>query len=138
MGQYHYLINLSKKQFVHPHQIGNGLKLREQIGHEFSTSTVLVMLLAASSGRGGGDFRSQHPLVGSWAGDKIAFIGDYVERNDIPGFNARTIIEKIYPDVPQNGWVNISDQVREMMSQEFEIRYEGSGWLKIRRKSDLD
>jgi len=29
MGQYHYLINLDKKQVIHPHQIGNGLKLHE-------------------------------------------------------------------------------------------------------------
>ena len=31
MGQYHYLINLDKKQVIHPHHIGNGLKLHEQI-----------------------------------------------------------------------------------------------------------
>ena len=49
MGQCHYLINLDKKQFVHPHQIGNGLKLYEQVGWEYSTATALVMLLAASS-----------------------------------------------------------------------------------------
>jgi hypothetical protein len=31
MGQYHYLVNFDKKQCIHPHQIGNGLKLAEQI-----------------------------------------------------------------------------------------------------------
>ena len=80
MGQYHILINLTKHEFIHPHQIGNGLKLLEQVGFDYSTSTALTMMLAATSGRGGGDF-AIHPLIGSWAGDEIAFIGDYAEKN---------------------------------------------------------
>src|ERR1043165_8172790 len=97
MGQYHYLANLDKKQVIHPHQIGNGLKLREQVGWEYSTATALVMLLASSSkdgGRGGGDFRAKHPLVGSWAGDRIAFVGDYAEAGDIPGCDASVVYER--------------------------------------------
>lgn len=53
MGQYHYLVNLTKREYVMPHEIGNGLKLTEQVGWPYSSSTVLVMLLAASNGRGG-------------------------------------------------------------------------------------
>ncbi len=144
MGQYHYLVNLDKKQFVHPHQIGNGFKLREQIGWNYSTATVLVMLLAASSkagGRGGGDFRSSHTLVGSWAGDRIAFVGDYAEPTDLPGEDAPAVYEVCdlvsYPDAegpkpPGWGeWTNISAQVREMMSLEFGICYRGDGWMEI-------
>jgi len=140
MGQYHYLINLDKKQFVHPHQIGNGLKLHEQIGWQYSTATALVMLLAASSrdgGRGGGDFHAEHPLVGSWAGDRVAFVGDYAETEDIPGCDATQIYEicayepKKDGETRPDGWVNISAQVREMMAAEFNIRYSGTGWLEI-------
>jgi hypothetical protein len=141
MGQYHYLVNLDKKQFVHPHQIGNGLKLREQVGREYSTATALVMLLAASSrdgGRGGGDFRARHPLVGSWAGDRIAFVGDYAEKDDVPGCDARSIYQECSGIPPQKPpprkrprWTNISPQVREMMASEFGVRYEGKGWLNI-------
>ena len=142
MGQYHYLINLDKKQFVHPHQIGNGLKLKEQTGWPYSTATALVMMLAASSrdgGRGGGDFHAPHPLIGAWAGDRIAFVGDYAEPEDIPGIDAPRIYEvcsceakagtngEQYPD----GWTDISTQVREMMCVEFGIRYSGEGWLDI-------
>ncbi len=68
MGQYHYLTNLDKEQVIHPHQIGNGLKLHEQIGWPYATPTALVMLLAASGrdgGRVGGDFRYGHPLIGA-------------------------------------------------------------------------
>lgn len=148
MGQYHYLINLTKKQVIHPHRIGNGLKLHEQVGWPCSTSTALVMLLSASSkdgGRGGGDFRCGHPLVGSWAGDRIAFIGDYAEKNDIPNKNAKQIHDlaelTCYPGEREYGkepkpkgweqWKDISADVRDMMSQEFGISYKGSGWLEI-------
>jgi len=144
VGQYHYLVNLDKKQVVHPHHIGNGLKLWEQIGGCTSTATVLVMLLAASSkngGRGGGDFHAKHPLVGSWAGDRIAFVGDYAEAGDIPGCDASVLYkqcnaaccpdEKTDRPAGWQDWTNISPQVREMMTAEFHIRYEGEGWLNI-------
>ncbi len=130
MGQYHILVNLTKKEFVHPHQIGNGLKIMEQIGWDFSTSTALVMLLAGSckgGSRGGGDFHTEHSLVGSWAGDRVAFVGDYAEDGDVLGENSREIYEACRCDV----WKNISSDVREMMASEFHITYSGSGWLNI-------
>ena len=144
MGQYHYLVNLDKKQVVHPHQIGNGLKLREQIGWDYSTATALIMLLASSckdGGRGGGDFQAKHPLVGAWAGDRIAFVGDYAEPTDIPGFDAALICrqataacDSVEADNAPEGWkqwTNISAQVREMMTAEFNISYVGENWLEI-------
>ena len=144
MGQYHYLINLDKKQLVHPHEIGNGLKLQEQIGWPYATATVLVMLLAASSrdgGRGGGDFRANHALVGAWAGDRVAFIGDYAASDDLPGLDAPLIYEQCntacHPDklgAKPKGWeqwTDISVRVREMMTAEFRIRYAGEGWRDI-------
>ena len=131
MGQYHYLVNLTKKQFVHPHQIGNGLKLREQVGWEASTSTALVMLLASSNGRGGGDFRSNGPLVGSWAGDSVAFIGDYAESDDLAGVDAPTV----YNQCESGKFKNISAQVREMMAEELDIHYTGADgeWLNVEK-----
>ena len=147
MGQYHYLVNLVKKQVVHPHQIGNGLKLYEQIRWDYSTATVLVMLLSASSrdgGRGGGDFRASHPLVGSWAGDRIAFVGDYAEPDDIPGVDAELLYAQSNAacspdetgDKPEGWqeWTNISPQIREMMSAEFGVRYQGDGWMNVVEK----
>ena len=144
MGQYHFLVNLDKKQVVHPHQIGNGLKLHEQVGWSYATATALVMLLAASSkdgGRGGGDFQSKHALVGSWAGNRIAFIGDYAEAGDIPGFNAAQIYKECSAACESGApahslegwesWTNISAQVREMMADEFHIQYTGEQWLEI-------
>ncbi|MBI3852722.1 MAG: hypothetical protein HY298_20910 [Verrucomicrobia bacterium] len=144
MGQYLYLINLDKKQVVHPHQIGNGLKLHEQIGWRYSTSTAPVMLLASSSkdgGRGGGDFHAKHPLVGSWAGDRIAFVGDYAEPDDLPGCDAALLYAQCNAACnPREAdrrpagwqeWTNLSAQVREMMMAEFHLRYVGEGWMDI-------
>ena len=129
MGQYHILVNLTKKQFVHPHRIGNGLKLREQVGWECSTATALVMLLASSNGRGGGDFHSSSSLVGSWAGDSVAFVGDYAESDDLAGVDAPTV----YNQCDSGKFKDISDKVREMMAEEFDVHYKGEpdSWLKV-------
>jgi len=75
MGQYHYLINLDKKQIINPNQIGNGLKLKEQIGWEYATATVLVMLLAASNKDGArGGATSIRAIHSSGAGRGIALL----------------------------------------------------------------
>lgn len=115
MGQYHKLVNLDKKEFVHPHRIGNGMKLLEQVGFERSTSTALFMLLACSNGRGGGDF-NDHELIGRWAGDRIAIIGDYSEYVDIPGINAEEIYKQLEED---SSWKDISIEVQNMLNMEF-------------------
>ena len=111
MGQYHKLFNLDKKQFVHARRIGNGLKLMEQCGFEKSTASALWLLLAASNGRGGGDAKP-HPLIGTWAGDRIAVIGDYANTDDIVGMDAKAIYA-------EEGFTDISDQVKQMLDAEF-------------------
>lgn len=152
MGQYHILVNLTKKQFVHPHQVGNGLKLWGQVGWEHSLSTALYMLIAASNDRGGGDF-AEHPMVGSWAGDSIALIGDYAEPNDVPSCLDSQLVYKIcmmvcYPDKDDNdyiknlakSWTHISDKVRDMMMANFpDIRYKKTaGWMEIEKVNPED
>lgn len=108
MGQYHTLYNLDKREYVHAHDIDNGLKLMEQCGHEKSTATALWLLLANSNGRGGGDARP-HDLIGSWAGDRILVQGDYAESGD-----------KSYltPDEAE-GFTDIYAQVKQMLDAEF-------------------
>jgi hypothetical protein len=105
MGQYHKTYNVTKKEFIHPHRIDNGLKLLEQVGFEKSTSTALFLLLANSNGRGGGD-APKHPLIGHWAGNNIVIQGDYVEPTD-PGY--------ISPEELEN-YTDISSSVMEMLN----------------------
>jgi hypothetical protein len=135
MGQYHYIVNLTKKQFVHPHRIGSGLKLLEQIGWEASPSTALFLLLASANGRGGGD-AAHHPLVGHWAGDRIAILGDYSEAGDIiaegyDGPDAAAVVNAILSDDPlvvmAEGWTDISPAVREMMGVAVGAKYSLKG-----------
>jgi hypothetical protein len=108
MGQYHKVYNVSKREFIHPHRIDNGLKLMEQVGHERSTATALFLLLANSNGRGGGDARP-HDLIGHWAGDRILIQGDYAEKGD-PAYKSPKTLD---------AYTDISSQVLDMLNNEF-------------------
>ena len=79
MGQYFYIVNLDKKEYLHPHCFGDGLKLMEFGCSSNGTMTALTFLLRKSDDGGGGDFNEfeSYPIVGSWAGDRIVIIGDY-------------------------------------------------------------
>jgi len=79
MGQYYYIVNLDKKQYLHPHKFGDGLKLLEFGCSQDSTMTGLAVLLADGNNRGRGDLRSDNPIIGSWAGDRIVVAGDYAD-----------------------------------------------------------
>lgn len=80
MGQYYYVCNLDKKEYLHPHKFGDGLKLLEFGCSAPGTMTGLAVLLATSNGKGGGDLRTSNTEIpGRWAGDRIAVVGDYSE-----------------------------------------------------------
>ena len=106
MGQYHFPVNLTKKQYLNPHAFDDGLKLREFGCSAHGTMTALAYLLASSVGRGGGDFE-KGSFCGTWAGDQIAIIGDYSEKGDVPGFDAKEIYGELKTD-----YKDVSDVVR--------------------------
>lgn len=94
MGQYHWVVNLTKKEYLHPHKFNEGLKIMEFGQGSERTMTALAILLASSLKnkdgsvrRGGGDpclddEKAAFEYVGRWAGDRIAIIGDYAEKDD--------------------------------------------------------
>jgi len=90
MGQYHYLVNFDRKEIVHPHKLGLGLKQVEHTHCVASLSDVLYMLLSSSPNRGGCDLYYDPKLeksfktFGRWIGDKVVVFGDYTEWSDIP------------------------------------------------------
>jgi len=91
MGQYWMPVNLDKKEYMHAHQMGDGLKLLEQAWSTGGVATALVMLLAPLPERRGGGDPGDTTTVGRWAGDRIVFVGDYSEDSDmpdIPGFGS--------------------------------------------------
>lgn len=107
MGQYHKLYNIDKKEMVSGHGLDCGIKLLEQVGFPESTSTALFLLVCNSNGRGGGDAK-HHPLIGSWAGDRIVVQGDYAEEDD-QAFIADT-----------DYFTNISSNVKAMLKAALE------------------
>lgn len=118
MGQYHKIVNLTKKEFINPHVIGSGLKQREQVGWDGSPSCALFMLLCSSNNRGGGDF-DLHDVLGRWAGDSIAVIGDYSEEDDILRVNAKDVYEELCKE--DSEYKDISLEVKDMLEKEFQI-----------------
>jgi hypothetical protein len=116
---------LDKKEVINPHGLGSGLKLWEQIASYPGTGAALIVLLACSNGRGGGDLK-YHPMVGRWAGDRIAVVGDYAEDGDLPEeFAAGSIYKN------SEGWLDITSSVAEVLEKELSLRFIGTGWKDV-------
>jgi len=90
MGQYWKVINIDKREFIHPHKLGSGLKLWEIIANNNpGVGAALVILCAAHrEARGGGDLGMTSEVskrtIGRWAGDRVVVVGDYAEDADLP------------------------------------------------------
>lgn len=127
MGQYHIPCNIDRREFIHPHTFGDGLKLLEFGPSGSGTMMGLAVLLAASNRggpRGGGDLHPWHGgagyegcevsmrddedalmahIVGRWAGQRIAIIGDYAETDDVDGMDVEDT-----PFSNKDGWTDIT------------------------------
>jgi hypothetical protein len=106
MGQYFYIVNLDKKEYLHPHKMGSGLKLWEICASNLPR--VLPLLLRQSSEGGGGDYHGENTdIVGRWAGDRITVVGDYDE-------------SKLYNEAKES-YKEISNLVRPVFDEFIEI-----------------
>lgn len=118
MGQYHRVVNLTKREFIHPSKFGDGVKLLEFGDSSVGTMTALAILLASSckgGGRGGGDVESDDSRVGSWAGNQIAIVGDYAEESDLPAeFQANLIYQQCLDGFYQD----ISEEMKAIVDKE--------------------
>lgn len=112
MGQYWIPVNLDRREYISPHKLGAGLKLWERLASHPGTGAALIVLCAAEREvRGGGDLdleKNWHgpertfpehnvtpgpmpddypaiarAVIGRWAGDRIALVGDYAEAGDL-------------------------------------------------------
>ena len=104
MGQYHLIANMDRKEYLTARAFGEGVKLMEFAPGSNGVMTGLAALLAEQNGRGMGDL---HPwtdaeiygedravpetgsedylmdqVIGRWAGDRVAIIGDYWKADD--------------------------------------------------------
>lgn len=145
MGQYHKVVNLDKCEYVLPHRLGCGLKLLEQLASQISTGTALIVLLAsASNGDGGGDFETGPSIIGSWRGDRIAFVGDYDDKvrytvgNKKPKELSGSEIYSYCDDSAkkQVRWTDVSDAVCAVIEAELGGKFSGDGWRDFKYADD--
>src|SRR5262249_37659918 len=90
----------------------DGLKLLEFGCSATGALTALAILLADGNNRGGGDLRSDHPVIGSWAGDRIVIAGDYADEGKFTGDPARTlyrIADEEYQDISRQALRAMAD-----------------------------
>ncbi len=99
MGQYYLIVNSDKKQYLYSHTFGDGLKLMEFGTSACGMLTGLAILLADGNGRGGGDLRSENPLIGSWAGDRIVIAGDYADGDKFVPPDDVVLAHEVDPDI---------------------------------------
>ena len=111
MGQYYFIVNIEKKQYIHPHKMGSGLKLWEMLA-EGSPFRALGILLADGNGRGGGDIE-EHPLIGSWIGDTIIVAGDYADLGKFIDDKKQNLF-----NYAKDHFEDISVQLREILINE--------------------
>jgi hypothetical protein len=138
MGQYYYPVNIDKREFIHPHKFGDGLKLLEFGCSGSGTMTGLAILLCDGNGRGGGDLmyhgegagqygspvQDKHPIVGSWAGDRIVITGDYADAGkfvppDLLGDSNATLM-----DVAAKDFKDVSEDVLLAMIEDHSLMHE--------------
>lgn len=143
MGQYHRCVNIDRREFIDCHALGDGLKLAEQVGSgEGGVASALLVLLAASNGRGGGDLPDdgaveKDRVVGRWAGQRIAMVGDYAEDDDYPTKEGDAPPSKVYglcvrakdKERLRGGFKDITPLVRAYMSR-LDYAYVGEGWAR--------
>lgn len=140
MGQYWKIVNLDKEEYIHSHNLGTGLKFAEQLYMRPGTAQALLILtVAMPRARGGGDFygKEELPIMGSWAGDRIAMIGDYAEEGDVKACNPEAeelpLTEaEIYEACHEGEWRDVSLEVAEALELFFGGKYTGDGWKSWR------
>ena len=70
MGEYWKPVNLTKKQFIHPHNVGNGLKLAEWWGYDSAVTRLMKKRWDdADDVRAVSDYGGQMQLHGEPTGD---------------------------------------------------------------------
>ena len=74
MGQYFLVVNTTKKEYLHPHRFGEGLKFMEFTLDGCGIMHGLAHLLAQSSD---GVHIDNSEVTGRWIGDHVVIVGDY-------------------------------------------------------------
>jgi hypothetical protein len=138
MSQSHLIANLDRQEFILPTSLQIGNQLTALAGG-YGAMAALTLLIAASNGKGTGDVywyegseddghrnHQEHPvarhIIGRWAGERIAIIGDYYDAdNEDAQIGLAKGAYKMIED-QQEGWVDISEHVAVALDIDVEIR----------------
>jgi hypothetical protein len=109
MGQYYFVANLDKEEYMSPHKVDSGAKAREWL-YDGNLTRLLGLLLIDGDARGGGDVFVE--MAGRWAKDRIVICGDYAD--DEPDSE-----KNIYTMITEEGssWVEISNEIVASLKQ---------------------
>lgn len=139
MGQYHKLVNLDKREYVSPLDLGLGSKQYEQVGgFDGSLADAMYILTMTSPARGGGDF-PMTDVSTRWAGDRVVIVGDYSVDDDLPTYFK---FGEVYGQCAEGGtFEDITPMIRDAFFKVFQIEYEekehsfggGTSWVSIQR-----
>lgn len=150
MGQYWKAVNLDKREYVHAHKLGSGLKLWEQLANHPGPGAALIILCAAHREvRGGGDLSMDSDVakrtIGRWAGDRVVLVGDYAENEDLPSvpdfadlYGKCTSPADLDPDEgvdPTSLYTDVTDDVCAVIEAELNGTFTGTGWRHFEEKS---
>jgi hypothetical protein len=67
-----FVVNLDSGECLDPHRFGCGRNLDAIALKPHAVIFATLLLLSVSNGRGGGDFATHSPLIGSWRADRVA------------------------------------------------------------------
>lgn len=73
MGEYYFIVNLDKRQYLNSFKFGDGLKLMQVARGRVMTALTLLLVDGENSG-------GENSLIGHWAGDRIVVAGDYADK----------------------------------------------------------
>lgn len=125
--------NLDKRQSLSTHTFGNGLKYLEQwFSGPLYTALMVLLTDISSLGDGGGDFRLDEapsqlkkfiePIIGSWAGDRVVFSGDYtkVDEHEETDQEGNELFEDISEKTALAIWTMLACDMISMQSKDTE------------------
>lgn len=91
------LVNFDRKEYLRPEAFGESSELKAVVQSYEGILMALTALLSDSNGRGGGDLHTEHALIGSWAGCRIALIDDVATNAELsePGMESTPLQRQI-------------------------------------------
>ena len=78
MSNQYLIVNFDRKEYLRPGAFGERDDLKTVLMSSDGVLTALAIVLADGNNRGGGDLRSDMPIIGSWAGQRIGIVDDLV------------------------------------------------------------